>query len=212
LERCYSPRKKFLAFIRRARKHRRTVENRDQSKQPSPGRQALTRRLAGRLAPTVELPWTTYADCHELLGAAANTSLARLAARRTVVVYFFASTGEEDTAAGTLPGVFRDQEDAISRLGARLVGVSAQTALEQQRLAVDELYNNLLLADERLALADALGPPTLDVAGRDRYEPLTLVLRAGRIAHVFHPASSPSAHVAQVLAWLAQNPAEEEPG
>ena len=68
-----------------------------------------------------------------------------------------------------------------------------------------ELIAHLLLADAELELADELGVPTTETDGRDEYEPMTLVIHDGRIAHVVYPIVLPRAHIDGVLSWLAQH-------
>ncbi len=167
--------------------------------------QALATPLAGRPAPDVELPWTTYADKQDLLGPNANTSLAELARRHTLVAYFFPSEDEEEGPfADTMSRVYRANDHEITQLQARTVGVSTQTALAQQQIALTELFPQLLLADDELRLADALQLPTTEVAGRDEYRPMAILIYKGLISHVIYPIASPRAHIAEVLAWLAE--------
>lgn len=165
----------------------------------------FTAHLVGLPAPSVVLPWTTYAGCHDQLGPAANTSLAAISERTTLVVYFFPAENEGNYDADTMSRAFRDDDDAIGSLKARTVGVSTQAALEQQVIATVELFPQLLLADEVLELAEALDLPTSEVDGRDEYEPLTMIIRDGYIAHVIYPIESPRAHIEKVLDWLARN-------
>ena len=162
-------------------------------------------RLVGLQAPSVVLPWTTYAACHDQLGPAANTSLAAISEWVTLVVYFFSAENEGTYDANTMSRAFRDADDAIGNLKVRTVGVSTQTTHEQQTIATIELFPQLLLADEDMALAEALDLPTLQVNGRNEYEPLTVIIRNGYIAHVIHPIVSPREHIAKVLDWLTQN-------
>ncbi len=162
--------------------------------------------LPGLLAPPISLPWTTYADSHKALGPAANTSLADLAARNTLVVYFFSSEDEGDgPTADTMSRVYRDNDGAIRQLGARTIGVSTQTALEQQEIANTELFPQMMLADDKLRLAENLDLPTVEIDGRDEYEALTIVIREGEIAYVAYPIASPSGHIDGVLRWLTQD-------
>jgi peroxiredoxin len=165
--------------------------------------EALVARLTGLPAPTAVLPWTTYADSHELLGPAANTTLATLANRKTLIVYFFPSETEGNPEADTMGNIFRDHDHIIHQLQVLTVGVSTQTALAQQELAVGELFPQMLLADDKLKLADSLQLPTIEINGRDEYEPMTLVIHEGHIAHVFYPIPSAKGHIAGVLAFLA---------
>lgn len=170
-------------------------------KEPHP----LITRLVGLSAPAVILPWTTYADTHNELGTAANTSLADLAERHTLVVYFTASEDEGNgPSADTMSRVYRANDHGITKLGARTVGVSTQTALEQQQIAVSEEFPQLMLADDELALAEDLGLPTVEIDGRYEYESLAMIVRGGIIVHVVYPIISPCGHIDDVLCWLAQ--------
>jgi peroxiredoxin len=164
--------------------------------------------LLGLPAPTVSLPWTTYADMHDGLGPAANTSLADLAARDTLVVYFYPSDDErEGFAANTMSRVYRNNNGGITQLGARTIGVSTETALHQQELAASELFPQMLLSDEKAQVAKDLDLPTVIIDDRDEYEPLTVVIRDGKIAYVAYtyPGASPSEYAEHILCWLAEN-------
>jgi peroxiredoxin len=164
---------------------------------------ALMKRLVGLPVPTTVLPWTTYASWHDQLGPGANTSLDAIEQKRTLVVYFFPVENARDGYdADTMSRAFRDHDDDFARLGARAVGVSAQTALEQQTIATIELFPQLLLADELLELADALQLPVSEIDGRHQYEPLTLIIRDGVIVHGIYPIGSPKAHIKTVQDWL----------
>jgi peroxiredoxin len=164
----------------------------------------LIRRLTGLTAPTVVLPWTTYSDLGEELGSAATTSLARLARRRTLVVYFTPGEDEGDgPSADTMSRAFRAHDHGIGQLGAMTVGVSTQTALEQQRVATAEEFPQMMLADDQLRLADDLDLPTIEGDGRVEYQCLTLIIHEGRIAHIIYPIELPGHHLDQVLYWLA---------
>jgi peroxiredoxin len=163
----------------------------------------LVARLVGLAAPRISLPWTTYAYSHDLLGANANTSLAVIASYETLVAYFFPAESEDDPPdANTMSRVFRDTCNDIAQHGAQVVGVSTQTALAQQQIAAAESFGHLLLSDSEMKLADALRLPTVEIDGRDEYEPITTVIRDGRIARVVYPIASPRAHIPEVLAWL----------
>lgn len=62
------------------------------------------------------------------------------------------------------------------------------------------------LGHRGLALTQALRLPTFEVEGRTLLKRLTLVLRAGRVEHVFYPLFPPDRHADEVLAWLRANP------
>jgi peroxiredoxin len=64
-----------------------------------------------------------------------------------------------------------------------------------------------LLSDAGLELATALVLPTMVVEGTTMIRRLTLVVRDGRIEHVFFPVFPPDGHAAEVLAWMRDHPA-----
>lgn len=97
---------------------------------------------------------------------------------------------------------FRDARDAFARLGAALVGLSAQTLHDQKEFAFREQIPYPLLADPALLLASALRLPTFEAGGRRLYKRMTIVAEAGRIAHVFYPVFPPDRNAEEVLAWL----------
>jgi peroxiredoxin len=169
---------------------------------------ALEARLMGLVAPAIELPWNTYEDQRgqELLGPHAITSLAQLARRRTLVVYFYPVEPGDDCEGDTLPNVFRDRSDTFAAMYLTLVGISTQTPREQLEMAGNDLLPPYHLADSHLRLADHLRIPTREIDGKDHYEPLILIVYRGRIAKVFYPIISPRACISSVLAWLARYP------
>jgi peroxiredoxin len=63
-----------------------------------------------------------------------------------------------------------------------------------------------MLADPDLSLARALRLPTFEAGGRTLYKRLTMIVRDGRIEHVFYPVFPPNEHAEQVVAWLVGNP------
>lgn len=65
-----------------------------------------------------------------------------------------------------------------------------------------------LLNDSRLALADLLGIPILEVAQMRLYRRLTFIARRARIEKVFYPVFPPDEHPAEVIAWLAERSSE----
>jgi peroxiredoxin len=165
----------------------------------------VVKRLTGLPVPEIALPWTAYADHHDLLRPAASMSLADLAKRDMLVAYFFPAEDEEDgPSVNTVSRAYRSSYHEISRLGARIVGISTQAASRQRQIALTELFPQLLLADDELWLAEALWLPTTEVADRYEYEPMTLLVRDGLIAQVIYPIASPRAHIAQVLGWLQE--------
>ena len=97
---------------------------------------------------------------------------------------------------------FRDHYAELRALGAQVFGLSAQDTA-YQREARDRLHLPFaLLSDEELAFARALRLPTFEVEGMTLLRRLTLVLRDGRVEHVFYPVFPPDANAGQVIAWL----------
>jgi len=63
-----------------------------------------------------------------------------------------------------------------------------------------------ILSDAEFRLCDALHLPTFDVDGMRLVKRLTLIVRDGRIEHVFYPVFPPNESANQVLAWLRDHP------
>jgi peroxiredoxin len=142
------------------------------------------------------------------------------------VVYCYPRTGRPDQevpkgwddipgARGCTPQAcaFRDHYAELEALGARVFGVSTQTP-EYQREAATRLHLPFdLLSDKDLAFVRALRLPTFEFEwtfGAERgtlVKRLTLVLRNGRIEHVFYPVFPPNKNAEQVRVWLAEQTA-----
>ncbi|HEV3478448.1 MAG TPA: peroxiredoxin [Gaiellaceae bacterium] len=149
-----------------------------------------------------------------LQSTAGHLDLAHEAAE-LLVLYVYPRTGrpgidppagwdETPGARGCTPEAcaYRDHAEEFRRLGARVVGLSAQTIDEQQE-AVDRLHlPHPVIADPELRLAEALDLPTFEFGGRRLYKRLTLVAERGRIVKVFYPVFPPDENAAEVLAWL----------
>jgi peroxiredoxin len=97
---------------------------------------------------------------------------------------------------------FRDHATELSALGARVAGISAQPLAEQVELAEREHMPFPVVADPELRLGAALGLPTFQFGGETLYKRVTLVLRVGRVEHVFYPVFPPDRNAAEVVAWL----------
>jgi peroxiredoxin len=99
---------------------------------------------------------------------------------------------------------YRDHADELRGLGARVVGLSAQS-IDDQREAAERLeLPHPVAADPELRLAVALRLPTFDFDGRRLYKRLSLVAERGRIVKVFYPVFPPNENAAQVVAWLRE--------
>ena len=63
-----------------------------------------------------------------------------------------------------------------------------------------------VLSDAKFELCDALRLPTFEVEGTRLVKRLTLVIRDGRIEHVFYPVFPPNESADEVLRWLRAHP------
>ena len=139
------------------------------------------------------------------------------------VVYIYPRTGRPDQPipAGwdDIPGArgctpqscaFRDHHAELGALGARVFGLSTQDT-EYQREAVERLHLPFpLLSDADFRLTEALHLPTFSVDGMTRIKRMTLILRDGRIEHVFYPVFPPDRNAADVTRWLQTHPEATE--
>ncbi len=143
--------------------------------------------------------------------------LARLPGR--TVVYCYPRTGrpgqELPKGWNEIPGArgctpqscaFRDHYQELQALGTQVFGLSAQDT-DYQWEVVDRLHLPFdLLSDEQLNFARSLRLPTFEVESMILIKRLTLIIRDGRIEHVFYPVFPPDKNAQEVLDWLAQNP------
>ncbi|HVY96254.1 MAG TPA: peroxiredoxin [Solirubrobacterales bacterium] len=172
---------------------------------PVPEDDGAADHLPGSTVPSLALPATG--------GGALD--LAELAAG-LLVAYVYPRTGRpgEPLPEGwdDIPGArgctpqscsYRDALAGFERLGATVVGVSAQSGAEQAEFAAREHIPFPLLSDPELRLAAALRLPTFAVAGMALYRRLTLIAEAGTVVKAFYPVFPPDRDAAGVLAWLA---------
>lgn len=161
----------------------------------------LAQRLVGTQLPNLTLPATTG-------GEVALASITGLA-----VCYLYPYTGHPDVpdppdwdmipgAHGSTPQAegFGQYHAAFLAAGYVVYGISGQSPAWQREFATRKALPFALLSDEALALADALALPTFSTGGVRYYERLTLIVRAGLIAHVFHPVPDPAGHAEDLLA------------
>lgn len=175
---------------------------------PEPEDDGAADHLPGTTIPVLPLAATTGGEL----------DLGELAADALVLfVYVRAGKPGEPLPAGwdDIPGArgctaqtcaFRDRHAEIEALGARLAGLSAQPAPEQDELARREGIPYPLLSDPGFRLAEALRLPTFEAAGKRLYRRLTLIARAGRIEHVIYPVFPPGSDAEKAGAWLRQHP------
>jgi peroxiredoxin len=164
--------------------------------------------LVGMRVPDIALPST----------AGRSVVLAQ-AGRPRAVVYAYPRTGEPGKPSpdgwDLIPGArgctpqscsFRDHHQELLDLGAEVFGLSTQTTAFQQEMAARLHLPFEVLSDADLRFASALRLPTFEVAGMTLIRRLTLVLRDGRIEHVFYPVFPPDQNATQTLAWLGAHP------
>jgi len=104
---------------------------------------------------------------------------------------------------------FRDLHQEFSKLSATVFGVSTQTTEYQSEMAQRLHLPFAILSDCEFKFCDALRLPTFEVDGMRLMKRVTLVVRGGRIAHVFYPVFPPNENAGEVLRWLAANPAPD---
>lgn len=180
---------------------------------PVPADDGAADHLDGVEVPAIALPATD--------GSAVR--LDRWAGHR-VVVYAYPQMGRPGEGPvvpdwDAIPGArgctpqacdFRDHHDALRAEGAAVFGLSTQGSDAQQE-AVSRLHLPFpLLSDARLEFSQALGLPTFDAGGRTFLRRLTLVIRGGRVEHVWYPVFPPDRHAGDVVSWLRDRPAREE--
>jgi peroxiredoxin len=170
---------------------------------PVPIDDGACRHLPGKRVPSLSLKSTSHRDV--------NLSLLR---GRTVI-YCYPRTGlpHQDPPAGwdDVPGArgctpescgFRDHHAELRALGADVYGLSTQETDYQQEVVARLHLPFELLSDATLAFTNALTLPTFTIAGMTLVKRLTLIVRDGRIEHVFYPVFPPDTHAEQVVAWL----------
>jgi peroxiredoxin len=175
---------------------------------PAPEDDGAADHLPGTALPELTLPATN--------GESLNL---REAAVDRLVAYIYPRTGRpgEPLIEGwdDIPGArgctpqscaYRDSLAEFERLGATVVGISAQSPAEQSEFARREHIPFPLLSDSGLELAAGLGLPTFEAGGLQLYRRLTLVADAGVIAKAFYPVFPPDRDAAAVLAWLSAHP------
>ena len=174
---------------------------------PIPRDDGATDHLPGAAVPAIALPAT-------------DGSTVRLDgpdAPRTVV-FAYPRTGRpgEDPPGGleawnAIPGArgctpqacaYRDRYAELQALGVRVFGLSTQDTAYQLE-AVERLHLPFpILSDERLEFGRALRLPTFETTGLTLFKRFTLVIRGGRIEHVFYPVFPSDRDADQVIAWL----------
>jgi peroxiredoxin len=175
---------------------------------PRPIDDGAAKHLMGMAMPTVSLPATN----------GKTVDLSKLTAPRTVL-YFYPMTGvpgkplpegwdEIPGARGCTPQAcaFRDHAQELAELGAEVFGCSTQTTTYQSEVANRLGLLFAILSDSEYKLCDALRLPTFEVDGMRLLKRLTLVIRNGKIEHVFYPVFPSNENAAEVVRWIRNNP------
>ena len=179
---------------------------------PVPDDDGACDHLTGMAMPAIVLE-ATYGE---------DVDLSRLGAGRTVV-YAYPRTGRPGVpppdgwdlipgARGCTPQscAFRDHYGALKAAGVRLFGLSTQEPEYQREMAERLHLPFAVLSDAELLLTRALDLPTFQVDGKVDgavlIKRLTLVIRDGRVEHVFYPVFPPDTHAGAVLEWAGRNP------
>jgi peroxiredoxin len=100
---------------------------------------------------------------------------------------------------------FRDHAAELATLGAGLFGLSTQDTAYQREMAERLHLPFEILSDADLVLADALRLPMFAVNGLRLIKRLTLVVKDGRIEHVFYPVFPPDESADAVIRWLRED-------
>jgi peroxiredoxin len=133
----------------------------------------------------------------------------------TTVLFFYPMTGVPGKplpdgwdaipgARGCTPQAcaFRDHAKELAEFNAEVFGCSTQTTAYQSEMANRLGLPFAILSDAEYKLCDALRLPTFEVDGMRLLKRLTLVIREGKIEHVFYPVFPSSENAAEVVRWL----------
>ena len=171
---------------------------------PAPLDDGAAAHLAGTRLPHVALPATD------------GSSVDLAAIPGLVVVFAYPRTGRPGEPSlvadwDAIPGArgctphtcgFRDLHAEFAALGARVFGLSTQDTAYQREM-VERLHVPFpVLSDERLAFANALRLPTMEVAGQVLLKRIAWIARDGAIERVFYPVFPPNENASVVLAAL----------
>lgn len=175
---------------------------------PAPQDDGAAAHLHGSKVPDIALPTT---DGREV-------SLATIRGPR-VVVYAYPRTGRPGEAPlvedwDLIPGArgctpetcgFRDHHAELKAAGAEVFGLSTQDNAYQREM-VDRLHLPFaILSDADAELTRAWRLPTFEAAGQTLLKRLTLVIRDGKVEHLWYPVFPPDRHAEEVLRWLSAN-------
>jgi peroxiredoxin len=171
---------------------------------PVPEDDGAADHLPGSAIPSVRLRSTGGEDVDPAEAAASRLVLYVYPRTGTPGVPLIEGWDDIPGARGCTPQncAFRDHAAELSRLGARVHGLSAQPLAEQLAFAERERMPYPLLNDSDLLLAAELGLPTFEAGGLTLYKRLTLIAREGTIEHVLYPVFPPGSDAEKVVALL----------
>ena len=95
---------------------------------------------------------------------------------------------------------------SFQSLGIEVFGLSTQDTAYQCELSDRLGVPFAILSDAEYNLCDALRLPTFEVEGTRLLKRLTLMIREGRIEHVFYPVFPSNENAAEVVRWLRSHP------
>jgi len=177
----------------------------DWSTIPAPIDDGAASHLEGMRVPSISLPATdgSTVDLSVLPGL--------------IVVYAYPRTGvpgaENPPGWDMIPGArgctpqscaFRDRFEELKALGVSgIFGLSTQDSAYQREAAERLNLPFPILSDTQLRLSSSMRLPTFQTSGMTLLKRLTLVIRDGRVEHVFYPVFPPDRNASEVIAWLA---------
>jgi peroxiredoxin len=164
--------------------------------------------LEGMAIPSIALPSTSEG----------SIDLSKRTARRTVV-YCYPMTGVPGRPLpegwDSIPGArgctpqalgFQKNIDEFAGMRTEVFGLSTQSSDYQREMKARVGLSFDVLSDAQFRFCDALRLPTFQVVGVRLLKRLTLVIRNGRIEHIFYPVFPPDESAAEVLRWLRSIP------
>jgi peroxiredoxin len=176
----------------------------DWSTIPAPQDEGATRHLLGAELPSIPLPATDG----RLIDLSKQPGV--------IVLYAYPRTGVPDVANpdgwDSIPGArgctpqscaFRDHFAELKALGVSAVfGLSTQDSAYQREAATRLHLPFPLLSDEQLLLTHAMNLPTFQVGKMTLLKRFTLIVKEGRVQHVFYPVFPPDRNAGDVITWL----------
>jgi thioredoxin-dependent peroxiredoxin len=166
-----------------------------QSKPKTTAKKAETSSLEGTAAPRFELPDAS----------GTKVSLKDLLGKKNLVLYFY----PKDMTPGctTEACSFRDNLEAIRRLGAQVVGISGDSPASHQKFIDKHALNFPLLADVGNEVGKRYGVYKMkSLYGREfmGYERTTMVIDSKGIIRKVFPKVKVNGHTAEVVAALKE--------